>query len=93
MLARATACVTHDTGPLHLACLAGTPTVALFGPTLGAEKVPPYARVRVLSAGLPCAPCYDGRDYASCPEARCMQSLSPEMVSRGVHELLQVGRA
>jgi heptosyltransferase-2 len=93
LLARAAVCVTHDTGPLHLACLAGTPTVALFGPTLGAEKVPPYARARVLSAALPCVPCYDGRDYASCPEAPCMQALSPEMVSRAVHELLQVGRA
>ncbi|MBG3878620.1 glycosyltransferase family 9 protein [Desulfovibrio oxamicus] len=93
LLARAAACVTHDTGPLHLACLAGTPTVALFGPTLGSEKVPPYARVRVLSAALPCVPCYDGRDYASCLEAPCMQALSPEMVSRAVHELLQAGRA
>jgi len=93
LLARASVCVTHDTGPLHLACLAGTPTVALFGPTLGAEKVPQYARARVLSVALPCMPCYDGRDYATCPEAPCMQALSPEMVLQAVHEQLQAGRA
>jgi heptosyltransferase-2 len=93
LLSRAAACVTHDTGPLHLAYLAGTPTVALFGPTLSAEKVPPYAAVRVLSAAMPCVPCYDGRDYALCPDASCMQALAPEVVSLAVHELLQVGRA
>ncbi|MGJ3522819.1 glycosyltransferase family 9 protein [Nitratidesulfovibrio sp. D1] len=88
LLSRARACVTHDTGPMHLAYLVGTPTVALFGPTLGVEKAPPFDHVRMLSATLPCAPCYDGRAYAPCPEPPCMRTLMPDTVLQTLHELL-----
>jgi heptosyltransferase-2 len=73
-LARADALVTHDSGLLHLAQLTRTPTVALFGPTRPLERIAPGAVVTVRSsaAGLACAPCYDGRDYAVCAENRCL---------------------
>jgi heptosyltransferase-2 len=74
LCARAARVVAHDSGPLHLAQLARTPTVALFGPTIPEEKIDPGAPVRVLWGGeeLPCRPCYDGKDYAPCPAPACL---------------------
>ena len=84
------AVVTHDSGPLHLAILAGAPTVALFGPTLPSEKVPRGERIRVIhgGAGLPCRPCYDGRTYAPCRDNRCLGEIAPAMVADAVEELI-----
>jgi heptosyltransferase-2 len=74
--------VTHDSGPMHLAFLARTPVVALFGPTRPSERLPHGAAVRALWGGehLACRPCYDGRDYAPCPNNVCIQSISPDDV-------------
>jgi hypothetical protein len=41
--------------------------------------VRPDRSTRVLwpaGAALPCAPCYDGRDFAACDDNRCMQAIS-----------------
>lgn len=88
LLSQARGCVTHDTGPMHLAYLMGTPTVALFGPTLAMEKTPAMAHVRVLSADMSCAPCYDGRNYAQCTDPICMRSVSPKSVLASLLKLL-----
>lgn len=74
--------VSHDSSVLHLAILAGTHCVALFGPTRPGDRVPAGAAVTVLSAarGLPCAPCYDGRGYAPCALNRCLQDVTLEQV-------------
>src|SRR5262249_38599606 len=60
------AIITHDSGPLHVASLCGTPTIALFGPTIPMEKVSSNSNLHVLWGGqdLPCRPCYDGKLYA-----------------------------
>ena len=87
------AVVTHDSGPLHLARLAGAPLVALFGPTVPAEFVRADSRTVVLWGGahLPCRPCYDGRRFADCHDNVCMQSVSPGEVEAVVMGL--AGRA
>ena len=55
---RARLVVAADTGPLHLACAAGAPVVALFGPTDPARNGP-FAREDVVVRRMPpCAPCY-----------------------------------
>ncbi len=74
--------ITHDSGPMHLAFLAHTPTLALFGPTRPSERIPHGADVRELWGGdhLACRPCYDGRSYAPCPSNVCLQSVSTEDV-------------
>jgi heptosyltransferase II len=89
-LATADVLVTHDSGPLHLAQLTRTPSVALFGPTRAAERIAPGARVSVhtAAAGLPCAPCYDGRDYADCALNLCLTRVEPAAVAASVLELL-----
>lgn len=90
-LARADALVTHDSGLLHLAQLTRTPTVALFGPTRPLERIAPGAAVTVRSsaAGLACAPCYDGRDYAVCVENRCLTRLRVADVAGAVLDHLR----
>ena len=51
LAARAALFVGADTGPTHLAAAAGTPTVALFGPTDPARFGPVGPRVRILRDG------------------------------------------
>jgi heptosyltransferase-2 len=92
LYARCAAVVAHDSGPFHLARLAGTRVVGLFGPTS------PWAFVRddVLTAAvwragsLACAPCYDGRDFARCSDNRCMQMIEPRTVLARLDALLAV---
>lgn len=78
--------VAHDSGPLHLARLAGAPVVALFGPTLPRAFVPPGPGTRILwpGASLACAPCYDGREFAACDNNACMQLISVDAVAAAV---------
>jgi len=81
--------VTHDSGPMHLALAAGTPLVALFGPTNPAERIPRAAEaVTVLHGGaeLPCRPCYDGRTYAACDTRECLHQIEVDGVHRAVKE-------
>lgn len=76
----------HDSGPLHLARLVGTPVVALLGPTPPAMFFRTDAAPIVLWPGetLPCAPCYDGYDFANCDNNVCMQLISVSTVLENV---------
>lgn len=59
VLRRATLVVGVDSGPLHLAVAAGTPSVALFG-AADPVRFGPWGdadRHRVVAADLPCRPC------------------------------------
>ncbi len=74
--------VTHDSGPLHLAGLAGTAIIALFGPTEAKEKLP-YTHpdnIALFLEELACRPCYDGKNYAVCDNYLCMKGISVEKV-------------
>ena len=67
---------THDSGPMHLAILAGVPVVAFFGPTRPDEKVPmndPKVRVIDRESLLAFQPCYDGKNYAVCSQNKCLE--------------------
>jgi ADP-heptose:LPS heptosyltransferase len=76
--------IAGDTGPLHLAALAGTPVVQLLGPTDPVENAPwQGVPSRSLRAGLACSPCRRG-----CKAATCMQVLAPEQVVVAARELL-----
>lgn len=92
LLARCTAVVTNDSLPLHLASAMGTPTVALFGPTvpaLGFGPLAPASRV-VEHPDLPCRPCH-AHGPASCPlrHFRCMGELSVPQVLAALHAATQ----
>lgn len=80
--------VTNDSGPMHIGAAAGTPLVALFGPSMPEQFGPcaPPDRCRLVSHAIDCRPCsQDG-----CPRPRCMEIISPEEVSGKCRELLRV---
>jgi heptosyltransferase-2 len=79
LCARADAVVTHDSGPSHLAQASGSRVLTLFGPTLPSNFMDPAAPARALwgGVGLACRPCYDGLDFAACPDNVCLSSLTP----------------
>jgi heptosyltransferase-2 len=86
--------ISHDTGPMHLARLAGAPLLALFGPTMPSQFVVEDSRTTVLWGGahLPCRPCYDGREFAACRDNICMSSIEPAVVLATARPLLARAR-
>lgn len=60
--------ITGDTGPMHVAAAAGTPVVAVFGPSDPARYGPHGPFDRIVRVDLPCAPCNRIRQ----PPARCV---------------------
>lgn len=88
VLAVSVACVSNDSGAMHLAGAIGTPIVALFGPTREAETAPltrAGGRADVLLNPVWCRPCM----LRECPiDHRCMKGLSPERVLESVARAL-----
>lgn len=76
----AQACVSNDSGAMHLAAAVGTPVVALFGPTNEYETSPltrQGRRAAVLTHPVWCRPCM----LRECPiDHRCMTGITPERV-------------
>lgn len=75
-----------DSGPMHIAALAGVPVVALFGPT-HPERVGPWgvAHRIVRAEGLDCLACRK----RSCGHLSCMKGISVSMVSDAAAALLE----
>ena len=88
LLRRAELVVAADTGPLHLAALAGSPVLGLYGPkdpaTYGPWGRRPDGTVGVLDvlvqADVACRPCTLRR----CRDPICMKGLSPDRVHERV---------
>jgi heptosyltransferase II len=91
LLGRAGVLVTNDSAPLHMAQATGTPTVALFGPTVTAFGFGPRGpQDLVLEVdGLPCRPC-SAHGPQRCPlvHHRCMQDLELARVIAAVRDIL-----
>lgn len=83
--------VTNDSAPLHLASAMGTPTVAIFGPTVPAFGFGPLAggSVTVGHGTLDCRPC-DRHGPRRCPLGhwRCMREISAADVGGRVLDIL-----
>lgn len=93
LIRRCAVLVTNDSLPQHLASAMGTPTVALFGPTVpdfGFGPLAPHSRVAGLD-GLACRPC-DRHGPARCPlgHHRCMRDLTPSSVAELVRGVLSI---
>ena len=84
LIGRCAVIVTNDSAPLHLASAMGTPTVAVFGPTVPEFGFGPLAPARVVVGheSLACRPC-DRHGPRRCPlvHFRCMRELTPELVA------------
>jgi heptosyltransferase-2 len=88
VLTLAKVCIANDSGAMHLAAAAGTPVVALFGPTRDRETAP-LARggqvAEVLINPVWCRPCM----LRECPiDHRCMRGLAPSRVFESVEAIL-----
>lgn len=81
-LGRLDACLTNDSGPMHLAWVQNTPLVAIFGPTV--KELGFYPRGEnslVMETALDCRPCgLHGPKH--CPEKhhKCMRDIPPEKI-------------
>lgn len=88
VLAGASAVVTGNTGPAHLAAAVGTPVVSLFSPVVPAVRWAPY-RVPVELLGDQNAPCRMTR-ARECPVPGhpCLAGVSPEEVFAALMRLV-----
>ena len=79
LLSKASLLVTNDSGPMHIAAAAGTPVVALFGPTSAALTGPYGVGHRTLTGNVPCSPCFS-RTCHNTLLLECLRTVSPEQV-------------
>ncbi|MBS0629530.1 MAG: glycosyltransferase family 9 protein [Verrucomicrobia bacterium] len=78
--------ITNDTGPMHLAFAAKTPTVALFGPT-DPNLCGPFHIQNAITLSVPktCRPCLG----KPCAEPFCLYQIGPDQVYDAALELSQ----
>lgn len=75
--------ITTDTGPSHIAAAVNTSVIALIGPTNYKRTGPyqtKYNQVRIVTANLPCSPCYHTEELLRCHNNRCMSEITPENI-------------
>jgi lipopolysaccharide heptosyltransferase II len=97
LFAEARGMVSNDTGPLHLACAVGTPTVAIFGPETPVLFGPRGPQHRIVYRGLACSPClgvHNGRTV-SCPyrTTHCVDGIAVAEVLAAARAMLEAGEA
>jgi lipopolysaccharide heptosyltransferase II len=88
VIARAQLLVCNDSAPMHMAAAAGTPTVAIFGPSKSIETGPYGNRFKVVENDFECRMHCDESVCSHRPYHECMQSIGPEEVYAAVKEIL-----
>ena len=89
LLERANLFVGNDTGAMHLAVAAGTPTVAIFGPSDPRQYGPYGSSHRVVWKPPACAPCLErGRWNQACRDFKCIEIISVDDVWSAVLDVL-----
>jgi heptosyltransferase-2 len=86
-IARCSAFVTNDTGPMHVAAAVGVPVAAVFGPT-DAVVTPPYGEGHaIVRRDLECSPCLK----RTCPLGHhdCMKRIDVDEVEAAARGLLR----
>jgi heptosyltransferase II len=90
IMSLARACVSNDSGAMHLAAAAGAPTVAIFGPTNERATAPlarPRVSVAVITNQVWCRPCM----LRECPiDHRCMTGIEPHDVVAAIDRIARV---
>ncbi len=94
LFAMADLVVSGNCGPMHLAAAAGTPVVAIHGPTNSEQWGPWTEKSTSLEATLPCSPCLNlGFEYAcqALPDGTspCMQTIAVTDVLRACEVYLE----
>lgn len=91
VLSKAALLVGNDTGATHVAEAAGTPVIALFGPTVRGFGFAPWRKEStVIERDLPCRPC-SVHGAARCPRGhfRCLREITAAEVHAAIRPLLQ----
>lgn len=88
VIARAQLLICNDSAPMHMAAAAGTPTVAIFGPSKSFETGPYGNRFRVVEKDFSCRMNCDESVCIHRPYHECMQSIGAEEVYVSVKEIL-----
>ena len=86
----ALALVATDTGTAHMASAVNTEVFALIGPTPANSTGPyqsPFNKVHIISAHLPCSPCYKTLAMKECKDNLCMKEISVSMVLNEMQKL------
>ena len=82
--------ITNDNGLMHIAAAAGTPVVAIFGPTVPEFGFAPWGdNHTIIARDLYCRPC-SIHGTKSCPEKhfRCMKEIESEEVYNAVKKYI-----
>ncbi len=84
----ASACVSNDSGLVHVAAAMGTPTIGIFGPTSPWHWAPlnPLAAVIETLTDVPCRPCH--KPTCRLIHHRCMRDIPAAQVLPAVHRAL-----
>lgn len=89
LLSLCDACISNDSGPLHIAAALGIRTVSFFGPESPLLYGPRGDGHTVFYAGVYCSPClnvYNAKQAMCNGNNICMQAITPEQV---INALLQ----
>ncbi len=87
LIRRAAACISNDSGPMHLAAALDRPAVSIFGPT-DPVWAGPYRNGVIVREELPCSPCYLRR-LSQCPnDHACMKNVSAAAVIERIDGIL-----
>jgi ADP-heptose:LPS heptosyltransferase len=85
LLSRSDMYIGSDTGAAHIATIAGTPVLAIFGPTDPVENEPgPYSPHEIVMKDTDCSPCR----IMKCSRRACMEAVEVKDVLAGVERLL-----
>ena len=79
--------ISGDTGPLHLAVAMGAPVLGLYGPSTP-SRTGPFNNARNVITGKGNPECPSCKNSCPSPYAPCMNSISPEIVFKGVEHRL-----
>ncbi len=80
-----------DTGPLHLAAVAGAKTVSVYRGSSGEYAAPVGPGHRFFQAPLPCAACQIKGEKVCPRDAECRRSIDPARVAEAMAELVGGG--
>jgi ADP-heptose:LPS heptosyltransferase len=95
LLEKCSLLIANDSGPLHMACALGVPTVSVFGP-VDEQVYGPVGeafRHRVVTAAVECRPCYANFSKPHCRTMRCLQDIKAADVIQAAVELLEKARS
>ena len=84
----ANACVSNDSGLVHVSAAIGTPTIGIFGPTSPWHWAPlnPLAATIETTTEVPCRPCH--KPVCRMEHHRCMRDIPAAQVLSAVHRAL-----